>query len=629
MKVEEHTAQIESGRAAEIQEQFIEGRINALSCSTTFELGVDVGEVQAVLMRNMPPTAANYVQRSGRAGRRLGSPALIVTYAQRRSHDLFFFQSPKQMIDGAVATPIISVANPLIVRRHLHAAAFVAFEREHVEKGGEWHRKVEDFFSSDEGIPPVEEFIKWLRTEPDGLLKTARSITPDKLHDELGIESFEWVNALIDDDANSEQGWLTRATQDAQGGQNEINEEIGRVQEEIKELTSANLLTKAQAKIRYQTALVYQLSTLNTRPLINFLAQRVVLPKYGFPVDVVPLDVSATGDREASRVDLNRDLKLAITDFAPGARIVANNSIWEPQGLRVPPGRSLLTYTWAVCSNCDTFRSKLGVEAGQCGVCSETEASETSQYVTPLFGFIGQKSDEPPGDSRPPRAGFSNFYFNDYMSDEPPKFEPVSSGSVDVNLRFSRHGQITVVNKGPSSRGFRVCFQCGYAEAMPTRVSKKKRSNKPPAPHKKPGRRQTECNNMLSSRQLGHQFLTDVVEVVLPISMEYEGAVSTLAALLTGTKGLGISRDDVNGMVRPMGNQQWSLVLFDNVPGGAGHVLRIRERFAELVVRALDAVQRCECGEDASCYGCLRVYANQTHHDKLTRRAALGVLSQL
>src|SRR5450756_1043642 len=87
LKAREHTAQLMSEEAADIQQQFVRGEVNALSCSTTFELGVDVGELRSVVMRNMPPTTANYVQRAGRAGRRTDSAALVLTYAQRRSHD--------------------------------------------------------------------------------------------------------------------------------------------------------------------------------------------------------------------------------------------------------------------------------------------------------------------------------------------------------------------------------------------------------------------------------------------------------------------------------------------------------------------------------------------------------------
>ena len=129
MRVEEHTGQLNAYRAGEIQQQFIEGNINALSCTTTFELGVDVGDVQAVLMRNIPPSPANYIQRAGRAGRRIASTALVVSFAQRRNHDLHYFNNPNSLIDGHVQVPIVSLNNPLIARRHIHAVAFAAYQR--------------------------------------------------------------------------------------------------------------------------------------------------------------------------------------------------------------------------------------------------------------------------------------------------------------------------------------------------------------------------------------------------------------------------------------------------------------------------------------------------------------------
>src|SRR5262249_13383693 len=100
MTVEEHTAQLTGEAAARLQEKFVQGEVNVLSCSTTFELGVDVGELEAVLLRNVPPETANYIQRAGRAGRRTDATAFALTFCQRRSHDLTHFQEPERMISG-------------------------------------------------------------------------------------------------------------------------------------------------------------------------------------------------------------------------------------------------------------------------------------------------------------------------------------------------------------------------------------------------------------------------------------------------------------------------------------------------------------------------------------------------
>ena len=107
-------------------------------------------------------------------------------------------------------------------------------------------------------------------------------------------------------------------------------------------------------------------------------------------------------------------------------------------------------------------------------------------------------------------------------------------------------------------------------------------------------------------------------------------ARSTLHALLAATHPIGIIRNDVNGTLRSAGpNQTPSIVLFDTVPGGAGHTRRIIDRFPDLLKAASDVVAKCECGADSSCYGCLRSYDNAAYHDELVRGDALAVINQV
>jgi hypothetical protein len=627
LRVEEHTGQLDATYAGRLQQQFLDGDINALSCSTTFELGVDVGEVQAVLMRNVPPSPANYVQRSGRAGRRTGAASLAVTFAQRRSHDLHYFDRPHALVDGHVTTPIVSLRNPQIVRRHIHAVALAAFERAHVDSGGDWHRTVASFFTSgaDDQVAPVDQFTDWLRSHPEEVGAAVGRITPPDLSDELGTMQWSWVEALTEQGEIESFGWLERAKKEVQSDLDQVNEELDRVSERIVELRRQNLNSRASKQAGLQTALFRVKATLEKRQLIQFLAQRVIIPKYGFPVDVVSLDIWKPGDATAPRVDLSRDLRIGITDYAPGSQVVADKRLWEPVGLRIPVGKALLDHVWAICKTCGAFRAHRGKEPNRCNVCSSREISQSRRFVIPMFGFIGAPSNQKPGEARPPKAGYSVFYFTDYAT-APPHYESIRIGSKEVSIRSSRQGQITVINKGPGGSGFQVCSSCGFAEPVTTPSTRRKKKLDP---HSRPGR-STKCATLLGNRHLGHQYLTDVVEILLPVSMQENEAMSTLYALLAATHSIGIIRSDVDGTLRPSGpNQTASIILFDAVPGGAGHTKRIVDRFPELLSAAYEVVTNCECGIDASCYGCLRTYSNTLHHDELVRGSALSVISQV
>jgi hypothetical protein len=597
LSVEEHTAQWTTAAASEIQERFVRGQVNVLSCSTTFELGVDVGEVQAVLLRNVPPSPANYVQRSGRAGRRTDSAALVVTFAQRRNHDAHYFANPEAMIEGVITPPAIVLDNLPIARRHAHSVAFAAFERR-----GEAHKTVGEFFVAD-GSAPCAAFVDWLNTRPAEVGEALARLLPDPLPQRLGVSDWRWVGELAEESsADPTHGWLKRAQDEVQG-------DVQRIEDEIVQLAKDRQFGRADHLERLRT-------TLENRPLINFLGARNVLPKYGFPVDVVELDVSLGGDADAGRIELTRDLQLAIAEFAPGSAIVAAKKLWEPQGLRTRPDRDWPEYHWATCSDCGTFRSQFGVPAPACA-CGSAATSAEGTFVTPIWGFIGGLSSGSLGESRPPRPNWAETFFASYGGPVP-DFEEALGGR--VRFRLSRQGRIVVINKGPCGRGFRICTTCGRAEPVPFKGRGKTGRH---GDIRRPGRK---CSGTFHPYQLGHEYLTDLMELHLNIPMSEDEGRSVLAALLASTASVGVVTSDVAGTLATLGASSRAIVLFDSVPGGAGHAHRLARRLPDLLRAALERTRGCTCGEEMSCYGCLRSYSNQPWHERLSRGAARKIL---
>lgn len=602
--VEEHTAQWTSAEAASIQEQFIQGDVNALSCSTTFELGVDVGDLQAVLMRNVPPTTANYVQRAGRAGRRTDSTAFAFTFAQRRSHDLSQYANPIRIVAGKIHPPNFVIANEKIVRRHIHSVAIAQFFRLAREQSGLEYHKVGEFFEGVEGQPAGPDlFAQYLASHPQVVQEALRRIVPFDLHAELGLDTWLWVHQLSNVDEN---GVLDNA-------QHEVKNDLE---------TFSRLMDEAGTQKRGYDLERYKriLATLRSRDLLGFLGSRNVLPKYGFPVDVVELKTDHLQMDTAKKLDLQRDLRIALSEYAPDGEVVAGKRVWVSGGLYRRPDQGWPEYHYAVCSNCGRFNKYAEFTSGVCKTCQTSlgyaRASMRGQFVIPIFGFVADpERTHAPGEARPQRTYTSRVYFADYAGSEPEisiDGDLALGSRLVVGKRYSRQGQLAIINAGPQGRGFHICQSCGRGVIVPKSTHHNPRTNYP-------------CRGTFVHRHLGHEFQTDVLELQLSGALcqgrDNSLWLSLLYALMEGaSEALNIQRDDLDGCLYPYSTAYPpALILFDNVPGGAGHVNRVGMHLKAVFDAAYKRVARCECGPETSCYECLRNYWNQPYHEILTR----------
>ncbi|MBB2769115.1 UNVERIFIED_ORG: ATP-dependent helicase YprA (DUF1998 family) [Mycolicibacterium obuense] len=602
LRAHEHTAQWDAKTAANIQREFITGRVNVLSCSTTFELGVDVGDLQSVVMRNMPPKTANYVQRAGRAGRRAASAALVVTYANRSAHDLAMYQDPNAMIAGRMRIPWVPVDNARIARRHAHSVALAAYFRHSYEQRRERWKSAGEFFSpgpNDEDSP-ARRVGRYLSPMPSAVQEALCAALPRSVHAEIGIADGSWVGELVA---------LLNSVED------ELTKDIADIEERIEE-------TITERKFWLSKRLEDTKRTIVGRELLGYLANRNILPKYGFPVDTVELSTLASADPVGRQLDLSRDLSLAIYDYAPGNEVVAGGKVWTSVGLKRRPGKELVRHKYRVCPTCGRFQRGQELDpADVCPSCGEPFRS-IGTMVIPEFGFIAASETREVGSAPPERRWHGGSYV-ETPGDDVGSYRWSGPGGLRVNARAGVRAWLAVVSDGRGD-GFQLCQWCGWAK--PAERGSRRRKHHQPDTNK-------ECDGPLEKISLGHRYQSDVAEFTfdgLQYRKDHESNwLSALYAILEGASyALEISRDDIDGALSWSADHRRSIVVFDTVPGGAGSAKKIAENIGEVLNAAVKRVTECDCGVETSCYGCLRSFRNARFHEQLSRGAALQILGR-
>ena len=606
--VKEHTAQLLNQKARSYQRDFIDKKINALSCSTTFEMGVDIGELNTVFLRNMPPTPANYIQRAGRAGRGPESSAFTITFCKNSPHDSYYFKNPSEMVTGKVTVPNIKADNVKIAIRHIFASAFGYFWRSHHPKGVD---HMEDF------RPTVDEFKQYLLSKPDDLYEYLCESIPPSIHDEkesdedpndytltdIDLKNFGWVRNLLDDNA----GRLSASIAEYDSDLKTIEE--SEMNDKIKETT---------------------MNTFKEETTLDFLSRKNIIPKYGFPVDLVELRSSNMFDSES--LDLSRDLLMAISDYSPGSQIIADNSIITSSYVKKLPTKQWPRYYYKKCEDCksvtlalDTFSDPMEANdhLSRCGTCGKPLKGRVKNFIIPRFGFLYNKNEITDVISSKPTKKYSNEIF--YKGDRKDKLVTVKIGKEDVEITYSSNDELVAINE--SNNRIYVCPKCGFGTNQQINEPHNTASGK-------------RCNGVPAPQSLGHIFRTDVFISHFTrydgIGMNLSDALSVLYALIEGfCNEFDIDRREISGCLKYDGSR-YMFILFDSTPGGAGYVKILQEKkgdnLKKTVKKALKIVNSCNCGgekADGACYSCLMNYTNQRHHKELNRGAAIKYLSML
>lgn len=613
----EHTAQI-SGDDARNEERWFQDlfhddqhpndfRIDVLSVTTTMEMGIDIGSLLSVGLRNVPPRVANYQQRAGRAGRRGSAIATVLTFAQSRSHDLYYFDRPPEIVSDPPRVPVLYLGNQEIARRHVRCLV------------------LQDFFH------------RLLRgRNMTGLLSAWGTVA--------NFINFQGADRL--------QSYL--ATNRAPL--------IARCSKIVRKNFTGHLDTWIDELILEVQTVVNGCDADNG--LLDQLLNAGLLPKYAFPVDVVSLSIpsynrySSNGESYSSDA-MQRDLKIALAEYAPGAEVTRgefpNTYIYRSVGVYDPFDREPNyhpTDALIECYDCQSIALvKVDEQApDQCEECGSWNMVSLSYLQPSGFTVDAALRDagrelykgggrERAGTTLPAKLLVGQTSFNTGKPQIP--FAPHLYTRV-------RRGDLFSCNKGPDADfpGFLICPVCGRSLDAENPGTHKYPANIPPHLGKNTGPRAGQaCSNQSDFQNqviLGHKFFSEVIllGVDLPQSMDapfrepsgkavwysFGTLIANAAAfvlqidpeeLKIGARAVKRTNDRIHGEV----------FLYDDVPGGAGYAHAIERNLEEILKKALELGEVCRNANcSGACYHCMYDYRNQMFHPILDRELGASLL---